>query len=82
MDQFIGEIRLFAGNFAPKGWAFCEGQLIPISQNSAQKWLSTPVWYYPLFAFGFLQTKRTMMALIVWTTLFLLKSRQSRTHRQ
>ncbi|GAA0319595.1 tail fiber protein [Bacillus carboniphilus] len=35
MDQFIGEIRLFAGNFAPRGWAFCEGQLIPISQNTA-----------------------------------------------
>lgn len=29
---FIGEIRLFAGNFAPVGWAFCEGQLLPINQ--------------------------------------------------
>ncbi len=32
---FIGEIRLFGGNFAPVGWAFCNGQIIPISQNSA-----------------------------------------------
>jgi len=35
MDQFVGEIRLFAGNFAPKDWAFCNGQLLPISQNTA-----------------------------------------------
>jgi microcystin-dependent protein len=34
-DPFIGEIRLFAGNFAPAGWAFCEGQLLPISENDA-----------------------------------------------
>lgn len=34
-DQFVGEIRMFAGNFAPTGWAFCNGQLIPISQNTA-----------------------------------------------
>ena len=34
-DAMIGEIKLFAGNFAPRGWAFCEGQLLPISQNSA-----------------------------------------------
>lgn len=32
---YIGEVRLFAGNFAPRAWAFCEGQLLPISQNSA-----------------------------------------------
>lgn len=31
--QFLGEIRLFGINFAPKGWAFCDGQLLPISQN-------------------------------------------------
>lgn len=31
----IGEVRMFAGNFAPRSWAFCEGQLLPISQNSA-----------------------------------------------
>ncbi|WP_034045949.1 phage tail protein [Wocania ichthyoenteri] len=31
----MGEIKMFAGNFAPRGWAFCEGQLLPISQNSA-----------------------------------------------
>ena len=34
-DPFIGEIRIFAGNFAPKGWAFCSGQILPISQNTA-----------------------------------------------
>lgn len=30
---YVGEIRMFAGNFAPAGWAFCEGQLLPISEN-------------------------------------------------
>jgi microcystin-dependent protein len=35
MEGFIGEIRIFAGNFAPRAWAFCEGQLLPISQNTA-----------------------------------------------
>lgn len=34
-DPFIGEIRIFAGNFAPRNWAFCNGQLISISQNTA-----------------------------------------------
>ena len=34
-DSFIGEIRMFAGNFAPYGWAFCQGQLLPIAQNQA-----------------------------------------------
>src|SRR5579859_4749959 len=34
-SPFIGEIRMFAGNFAPVGWAFCNGQLIPIDQNDA-----------------------------------------------
>lgn len=33
--SFIGEIRMFAGNFPPAGWAFCNGQLIPISENDA-----------------------------------------------
>jgi microcystin-dependent protein len=32
-DPYVGEIRLFAGNFAPVGWAFCDGQLLPISEN-------------------------------------------------
>ncbi|MDQ8046771.1 MAG: tail fiber protein [Solirubrobacteraceae bacterium] len=32
-DPYIGEIRIFAGNFAPAGWSFCEGQLLPISEN-------------------------------------------------
>jgi microcystin-dependent protein len=34
-EPFIGEIRMFAGNFAPAGWAFCEGQEVPISENDA-----------------------------------------------
>ena len=34
-DQFLGEIRMFGGNFAPQGWAFCNGQIIPINQNTA-----------------------------------------------
>lgn len=34
-DPFVAEIRIFAGNFAPSGWALCNGQLIPISQNTA-----------------------------------------------
>ena len=32
-NPYVGEIRLFAGDFAPSGWAFCNGQLVPISQN-------------------------------------------------
>jgi microcystin-dependent protein len=35
MDPFLGEIKLFAGNFAPRTWAYCDGQLLAISQNSA-----------------------------------------------
>jgi microcystin-dependent protein len=35
LEPFLGEIMLFAGNFAPTGYAFCEGQLLPISQNTA-----------------------------------------------
>ncbi|WP_248928194.1 phage tail protein [Paenibacillus hamazuiensis] len=34
-DPFVGEIRMFAGTYAPRGWAFCNGQLLPISQNTA-----------------------------------------------
>lgn len=34
-NPFVGEIRIFAGNFAPNGWALCNGQLLPISQNTA-----------------------------------------------
>ena len=34
-DPFVAEIRMFAGNFAPTGWAQCNGQLLPISQNTA-----------------------------------------------
>ena len=34
-SPFVAEIRIFGGNFAPKGWAMCNGQLLPISQNTA-----------------------------------------------
>ena len=34
-EPFIGEIKIFAANFAPRGWAFCDGQLLPIAQNTA-----------------------------------------------
>jgi len=35
MDPFVAEIRIFPFNFPPKGWAFCDGQLLPLSQNTA-----------------------------------------------
>jgi microcystin-dependent protein len=35
MDPFLGEIRMFAGNFAPRGWATCDGQIMSIAQNTA-----------------------------------------------
>ena len=35
MDPFVAEIRIYPFNFAPKGWAFCNGQLLPLSQNTA-----------------------------------------------
>ncbi len=35
MDPFVAEIRIFPFNFPPKGWAFCDGQILPISQNTA-----------------------------------------------
>jgi microcystin-dependent protein len=34
-SPFLGEIRIFSFNFPPKGWAFCDGQLLPINQNAA-----------------------------------------------
>src|SRR3712207_2252084 len=34
-DPFVAEIRIFGFNFAPRGWAFCDGQLLPLSQNTA-----------------------------------------------
>src|SRR3954462_7517572 len=34
-SPYIGEIRMFGGSFAPAGWAFCDGQLMPISENDA-----------------------------------------------
>jgi microcystin-dependent protein len=35
MDNYVGEIKSFAGDFAPDGWAFCHGQLLPINDNQA-----------------------------------------------
>ncbi|WP_218598148.1 phage tail protein [Polaribacter sp. NJDZ03] len=35
MDEYIGIIKIFAGDFAPRGWAFCEGQLLAINSNTA-----------------------------------------------
>lgn len=35
LDPFIGEITMFAGNFAPRGYALCQGQILPIAQNTA-----------------------------------------------
>ncbi len=35
MDPFIGEIRIFGGNYAPMGWAFCNGQQLYVQQNTA-----------------------------------------------
>ncbi len=34
-EPFIAEVKIFAGNFAPRSWAFCNGQLLPIAQNTA-----------------------------------------------
>ncbi len=34
-QPYVGEVRIFGGNFAPSGWAFCNGQLLPISENDA-----------------------------------------------
>ncbi len=34
-EPFVGEIKMFAGNFAPRDWAFCDGQLLAVSQNDA-----------------------------------------------
>jgi microcystin-dependent protein len=34
-NAFLGEIRMFGGNFAPRGWAMCSGQILPIAQNDA-----------------------------------------------
>ena len=35
MEPFLAQIVMFGGNFAPRGWAFCDGQLLPIAQNTA-----------------------------------------------
>jgi len=34
-EPFIAEVKIWAGNFAPRGWAFCQGQLLPLAQNTA-----------------------------------------------
>ena len=34
-EPYLGEIRIFAGNYAPEGWAFCDGQILPVAQNAA-----------------------------------------------
>ena len=34
-DQYVGEIRMFGGTFAPRGWALCDGQLLAVSSNDA-----------------------------------------------
>jgi len=34
-EAYLGGITMFAGNFAPRGWAFCDGQILPINQNQS-----------------------------------------------
>src|SRR4026209_1604638 len=43
-QPYVGEIRMFAGNFAPAGWMFCEGQLLPISENETLFQLIGTTW--------------------------------------
>ncbi len=43
-EPLIAEIRLFAGNYAPRGWAFCQGQLLPIAENTALFSLLGTTW--------------------------------------
>jgi len=45
-EPFVGEIRMFGGNFPPSGWAFCNGQLMPISENGvAPNGFRMPGWF-------------------------------------
>lgn len=44
MEPFIAEIKMFGGNFAPRGWAFCDGQLLAISDNTALFSLLGTIW--------------------------------------
>ena len=50
-QPYVGEIRMFAGNFAPAGWMFCEGQLLPISENESGIFSSfimeSGTWIFP-----------------------------------
>ena len=48
-DPFIAEIRMFAGNFATRGWAFCEGQLMAINSNQAFVITSYSIHYTKLY---------------------------------
>ena len=48
-DPFVGEVRLFAGNFAPNGWALCQGQLVSISENVVLFQLIPKIALAPLF---------------------------------
>ena len=57
-QPYVGEIRMFAGNFAPAGWMFCEGQLLPISENET---------LFQLIGTG----KYVAAALGVWAMVFL-----------
>ncbi|MFC0252218.1 phage tail protein [Massilia consociata] len=43
-DHYVGEIRMFAGNYAPEGWAMCNGQVLPISGNEALFSLIGPIY--------------------------------------
>ena len=45
-EPILGEIKMFAGNFAPYGWAFCQGQLLPIAQNTALFSLLGTTYYW------------------------------------
>ena len=74
-DPFVAEIRIFPFNFAPKGWAWCDGQLLPLSQNTA--------------LFSLLQTTyggdgKSTFALLVFNmslqTCLLQNQHQARTH--
>lgn len=44
MEPYLGEVRIFAGNFAPRGWAICDGSLLPVRQNQALFSLLGPMY--------------------------------------
>ena len=47
-DPFIGEISMFGGNFAPRGWALCDGQLLAISSNTPEEHAASLQKYPPV----------------------------------